>query len=126
MKGYVYAVTVIGPMEEKKVGIAEIFTTILSIDQRGYFFTTIVFSNVNDDPGGDDQGNSEVDDGVQEEGAWRPQRRRRWKALGDFCQSSTQQDLPESQNQTLRHHSWVKATFFGGLGGPGGYLERKR
>ena len=86
----------------------------------------MAFSNVNDEPGGDDQGNSEVDDGVQEERAWRPQRRRRWKALGDFCQSSTRQDLPESQNQTLRHHSWVKATFFGGLGGPGGYLQRKR
>ena len=82
MKGYVYAVTVIGPMEEKKVSIAEIFTTILSIDQR---ITAMVFSNVNDESGGDDQGNSEVDDGVQEEGAWRPQRRRRWKAELGAC-----------------------------------------
>ena len=67
----------------------------------------MVFLNVNDDPGGDDQGNSEVDDGVQEEPAWQPEGRRRWKALGDFCKSSPRQDLSESQDQAVCHHSWV-------------------
>ena len=58
--------------------------------------------------GGDDQGNGEVDDGLQEEAACRAEGLRCWKAVGEFCKSSPRQDIPKSQDPVVCHHPWVQ------------------
>ena len=58
--------------------------------------------------GGDDQGDSEDDDGLQEGATWRPQGPRCWEAVGNFCQSPPGQDLPKSKDKIVCHHSWVR------------------
>ena len=83
MKGYVYAVTVIGPMEEKKASKLMVNFVGDVVNVKSVCF------NANDHAGGNDQGNSEVGNGIQEEAAWQPEGRRRWKTFGDFCKSSS-------------------------------------